>query len=190
MTWLQTCRNVNQLHNAYKIGNLEEVTSLLSNEEYDINSLNSLNTDGESSLHIACKYGHFKIVKVLLNNLLWDLNAQNSHGDTPLHLACNSKSLGIVRLLRISHSMRMETVYFTLHVSGIKLLLEGKCSTNIPNMKGETTQNIPLYEDENYLLHIACQWGDVGSVRQLITHERCNPNVGTTAEQLCHPAHT
>ena len=163
---LQTCRNMNQLHNAYKIGNLEEVTSLLSNEECDINSLN---TDGESSLHIACKYGHFKIVKVLLNNLLWDLNAQNSHGD------------------RISHSMRMETVYFTLHVSGIKLLLEGKCSTNIPNMKGETA---PLNEDENYLLHVVCQWGDVGSVRYLITHERCNPNVRTTAEQLCHPAHT
>ena len=50
--------------------------------------------------------------------------------------------------------MRMETVYFTLHVSGIKLLLEGKCSTNIPNMKGETAQNIPLNEDENYLLHM------------------------------------
>ena len=33
-----------------------------------------------------------------------------------------------VRLLRISHSMRMETVYFTLHVSGVMWILSGTSS--------------------------------------------------------------
>ena len=150
---LQTCTNMNQLHSASKRGDFEEVTSLLTKKECDINALN---TDGESSLHIACKYGYFEIVKVLLKNQLCDLITQNRHGDTPLHLACNSKSLAVVRLL-----------------------LEKKCSTNIPNKKGETAQNIPLNEDGDCLLHIACQWGDVDIVKYLIIDERCDPNIQT-----------
>ena len=109
---------------------------------------------GEIPLHIACKYGHFEIVQVLRKNHKCDLNTQNSNGDTPLHLACYSKSIAII----IS-------------------LLEMKCSTNIPNKKGETAQDIPLNEDGDRLLHIACQWGDVAIVRYLITDERCDLNI-------------
>ena len=53
---------MDQLYDACEKGNLEEVTALLSNEECDINACN---TDGDSPLHIACKYGHLEIVKVL-----------------------------------------------------------------------------------------------------------------------------
>ena len=59
----------------------------------------------------------------------------------------------------------------------IKLLLEKRCNTNIPNKKGETARDIALNEDGDCLLHIACQWGEEGIVRYLITDERCNPNV-------------
>ena len=59
----------------------------------------------------------------------------------------------------------------------LKILLELRCSTNIPNKKGETAQDISINEDGDYLLHIACQWGDVNIVRYLITEEMCNPNV-------------
>ena len=82
-----------------------------------------------------------------------DPNAQNSDWDTPLHMACCRKSL-----------------------ASIKSLLQIRCSTNTPNMKGVTAQNIPLNEDGDYLLHVACQWGDVDIVKYLI-NERCNPNV-------------
>ena len=154
MKSLQTKRNMNQLDDACERGDLEVVTSLLSNEECDINAHN---TRGESPLHIACKYDHLEIVKILLKNQQCDLNTQNRHGDTPLHLACSSKSLGIVRLL-----------------------LEKKCSTNIPDKKGETAQNIPLNEDGDRLLHIACQWGNVDIVRYLITDESCDVNIQNT----------
>ena len=148
---------MNQLHDACERGDVEEVTSLLSNEECDINAHNMY---GESPLHIACEYCCLEIVKVLLKDQKCDLNIQNSYGNTPLHLACDRLSFDI-----------------------IEFLLERRCNTNIPNKKGETAQYIPLNEDGDYLLHIACQWGDVGIVRYLITDERCNPNVQSSTSK-------
>ena len=151
MTSLQTCRNMNQLHDACERGDIKKVTSLLGNKECYINTRN---TDGETPLHIGCKYGHLEIVKLLQRSQKYDLNTQDSIGNTPLHLACKRKSLDI-----------------------INFLLEKRCSTNIPNRKGETAQDIPLNENGDCLLHIACQRGDVDIVKYLISHERCNPNV-------------
>ena len=124
---------MNQLHNACERGDVEEVTALLSNEGRDVNARNIY---GESPLHVACKYGHLEIVKVLLKFHKCDLNIQNSYGNTPLHVACDRLSFDI-----------------------IEFLLEMRISTNILNYKGETAQDIPLNEDGNCLLHIACQWG-------------------------------
>ena len=142
MKYLQTCRNMSQLHNACERGDLKTVTSLLSNEECDINALS---IDGESSLHIACKYGYLEIVQLLAKRQICRLNIQDRNDNTPLHLACKRKSLDI-----------------------IKYLLEVRCSTTISNKKGETAQNIPLNEDGDTLLHIVCQWGDVDIVRYLV----------------------
>ena len=107
-----------RLHDACKRGDLEVVTSLLSNKGWHINALN---TDGESPLHIACEYGHLEIVKVFLKDKKCDVDVQDSYGNTALHIACYTKSLVLIRLL-----------------------LEKRCSTNIPNKKGETSQDIPL----------------------------------------------
>ena len=157
MTCLQTCTNMNQLHNACERGDLEEVTSLVSKKECDINALN---TDGESPLHIACEYGHLKIVKVLLKNQKCNLNTQNMNGNTLLHLACYKKLLHIIRVL-----------------------LERRCRTNIPNKQGLLAQCIHLNEDGDCLLHIACRWGDVDIVKYLITDERCNPSVQSSTSE-------
>ena len=113
-----------------------------------------LNEDGDCLLHIACQWGDVDIVKYLINDERCNVNLSNSNWNTPLHIACYRKSLHIIRLL-----------------------LEIRCSTNIPNKKGETAQNIPLNTIGDCLLHIACQWGDVDIVKYLVTDERCNPNV-------------
>ena len=145
---------MNHLHDACERGDLEEVASLLSNDDCNINAFN---TNGESPLHIACKYGHLEIVKILQKSRKCKLSTSNSCGDTPLHFACYNKFLHIM-----------------------KVLLEMRCKTNLLNDKGDTAQDIPLDQDGGYLLHIACQWGDVGIVRYLITDERCNLNVQTS----------
>ena len=157
MKCLQTCTNMTHLHDACMRGDLRKVTSLLSNEECDVNALN---TDGGSPLHIACEYGHLEIVKVLLENQKCNLSTPNIYGNTPLHLACNMKLLNIIRVL-----------------------LERRCRTNIPNKQGLLAQYIHLNEDGDFLLHIACQWGDVDIVRYLITDERCNPNVKSSTSK-------
>ena len=61
-------------------------------------------------------------------------------------------------------------------LSIIRLLLQIKCSTRIPNRIGETPEGIPLNDDGDFLLHIACLWGDVDMVKYLITDQTCDPN--------------
>ena len=61
--------------------------------------------------------------------------------------------------------------YFLL----ISLLLERKCSINIPNKKGDTAQEIPLNKCGDCLLHLACQLGNVGISGYIITYLRPNP---------------
>ena len=123
------------LHTASEHGHLDTIRVLVSREECD---LNIPDKRGNTPLHTACKHGHHSTVQFLVADQRCHLNTKNSEMNTPLHIVCHTKSLRIVRLL-----------------------LERKCSTKIPNKKGETAEEIPLNEDGDCLLHIACQWGVV-----------------------------
>ena len=142
---------ITPLHTAAKYGYEDLIVQLLSYKECNPNAQNE---EGDTPLHIAVQRSKTAAILQLLAHQQCDLNAQNREGDTPLHIACCRRSLDI-----------------------IKLLLELRCSTNIPNKKGETAQCIPLNEDGDYLLHIACQWGGMDIVRYLITNEKCDVNV-------------
>ena len=113
-----------------------------------------LDEDENCLLHLACQWGDMDTVEYLIADQRCALNIKNAYWNTPLHIACYMKSLRT-----------------------IKLLLEMRCSTTIPNKKGETAQDIPLNEDGDHLLHLACQWGDASIVRYLVTEESCDPNV-------------
>ena len=123
---------------------------------YDI----PLNEDGDCLLHFACQWGDVDIIRYLITDERCDVNIQNTYLNTPLHIACYAKTLVIIRLL-----------------------LEKRCSTNIPNKKGDTAHDIPLNEDGDCLLHIACQWGDVDIVRFLIAKEKCNLNLQSSLSE-------
>ena len=145
------------LHIAARYGHDDTVAQLLSYKECNPNAQNK---DGDTPLHVAATWNKTAVVSKLLAHQQIEVNAQNKEGNTPLHLACYERSLDVV-----------------------KLLLEMRCSTIIPNKKGETAQDIPLNEDGDFLLHIACQWGDVDIVRYLINNERCNPNVQSSTSE-------
>lgn len=59
-----------------------------------------------SALHLACYFGHTRIVEALVSNKKFldelDINIQNNSGDTPLHKATLTKRTAIVQLL-LSH---------------------------------------------------------------------------------------
>jgi len=109
---------------------------------------------GNTPLHTACKHGHHSTVEILVADQRCQLNTKNSDMNTPMHLACIRKALGIV-----------------------KLLVGRKCSTNISNNEDKTAQEIPLNENGDYLLHIACQWGNLDVIKFLVTDQKCDPNV-------------
>ena len=183
------------LHMAVKYGQDDSVVRLLY-EHCDLNP-NVQNQEGDTPLHIACYRNSFSIIRFLLemrcstniSNRKGEI-AQNIpiNGDHLVHIACEWGDVGIVRYLIIDQrcDVSIHNIYWNtpLHIACykkslmiVKLLLEKRCRTNIPNKKGETAQDVPLSEDGGCLLHIACQWGDVNIVRYLITDEKCNPNV-------------
>ena len=139
------------LHTAIKIWQDNTIVQLLSRKECNPNTQNK---EGDTPLHIAAKYVQVHTIVQLLSCKECNPNIQNKEGDTPLHIGCYRKSSSIVKPLLIM-----------------------RCSTNIPNKKGATAQDIPLNEDGDRLLYIACQWGDADIVRYLITDEGCNPNI-------------
>ena len=113
-----------------------------------------LNEDGDLLLHIACQWGDVGIVRYLVCDQYCDVNVWNNNSDSPLSIACYCKSLDI-----------------------IKFLLQQKCDTMVHNKKGQSPQTIPLNEDGDLLLHIACQWGDIDNVTYLVCEQHCDVNV-------------
>ena len=153
------------LYLASKYGCLNTVSGLLHWKECCF-SCNIPNQTGNTPLHIACSHGHHSIVRFLVAKKRCHLNAKNSEMNTPLHIACYSKALRI-----------------------IIILLDRKiCNAKVPNKKGETAERIPLNEDGDYLLHVACQWGDAAIVTYLVTDEMCNQNIANASGNT--PLHT
>ena len=161
--------------------------------------LNTQNRVGETPVYIATKYGKLNTVKVLMSRKKCHFNIPDEQGNTPMHIACNYDHDDMVQLFVADKRCQLNTknceMNTPLHIAChrkaliiVRLLLNRKCSTNIPNKKGETAQEIPLNEDGDCLLLIACQWGDVDIVKYLIVDQRCNPNITNSSKYT--PLHT
>lgn len=62
--------------------------------------VNSCDSEGETPLHKACRYGDYELVQILLSSIKSsNVNLQNFTGQTPLHFACNSGYENICELL-------------------------------------------------------------------------------------------
>ena len=86
------------LHLASTTGQIEAFKIAL-NQEGDVNIKNE---HDETSFHLACKYGHFKIVQLLIKNtdMEIDFNAkENFRGHTGFHFACQRGHLDVVKII-------------------------------------------------------------------------------------------
>jgi len=191
------------LHTASKHGHLDVVKVLINRKVCDFNTPDK---EGNTPLHTACKHGHHSTVEFLVSDHRCQLHAKNGEGETPLHTASQHLRQDVVKVLvgrkdcdlNVTDQRGNTPLHKACYIKAlsiIKLLLEKGCSTNIPNMSGRTVQEIPLNEHGDYLLHIACQWGDVDMVKDIVTDQTCDPNIQnkyrltpTAVPSMCHKA--
>ena len=150
-------------------GNLTEFQKLL--ESYDKYTYLSINDKyGEGTpLHIACKYGHIKIVKLLLEKEIIDVNK-----NAPLCIACKNGHIQIVRLLLLDDRVDINQnevngnspLYIACENGNfeivIKLLEFNKIDINKINNEGATP------------LHSACKNGHKSIVNKLLEYSNNN----------------
>jgi ankyrin repeat protein len=87
------------LHIASWNNQVEIVDMLLKHgATFDKINLNIQNHKGETPLHLACLFGHIKIVHLLLREGI-DLTLKDCNGFTALHNACNNGHLLVVKAL-------------------------------------------------------------------------------------------
>ena len=89
--------SLSKLLSASEFGNAEMVKEALDiiEDEY----VNARGEDGDTALHLGCLYGHFDVVRVLLEDTRVDCNASDDDKGTPLQDASASGFIEIVELL-------------------------------------------------------------------------------------------
>ena len=73
--------------------NITGILNLISDSENIV--IDTINNEGNTPLHIACKYGYIEVVNILIENG-GDINMANGYdSDTPLHLAISNNHLEV-----------------------------------------------------------------------------------------------
>ena len=115
----------------------------------------------DTPLHVACRYGHIKIVRYLTEEEHCSQTILNiTTGEKPLHIACYHRDLELVKL-----------------VSNCDVNAKTKC--RIHNPDGHV-----LAEECDTPLHIACRYGNLEIVRYLRKEKHCKTNICNAAGEL------
>ena len=119
----------------------------------------TIDSNGETLLHVACRVSHCKVIlQSLVEDSRPDLNAQNTSGDTALHIAVCSESDNAEKVQYILQSERCNpniTNYkglTPLHVavknkqfqSAAMLLKHSDCNPNIQDFSGNTPLHLSI----------------------------------------------
>ena len=151
------------LHEAAMKGDFAKVRNLVTHGA----TLAATNSQGETVLHLAVKYGHKRIVNFLLTQEV-NVNAQNVSGDTPLHYAAETGRFEFVEVLLAhganAHARNRQRWAFLPLAGGernaeiVKFLSVAGEEEAVGKNRGETP------------LHQAAQSGNEQTVRVLLTH--------------------
>ena len=166
---------------ACKEGDLELIGALTSL------SVNCLNENNDTPLHIACKYEQVHILRFLAMRDQCDQGIQNKQGELALHIACSRKSLEMVKLV-------------------------SNCNVHCQTASGETPLHIacklesidiviylvhekhchPIAVPEVYVdlqIHVACKQEDLELVKALATEDNINVKSSRPSKEDA-PLHT
>ena len=77
----------------YKIEilNGDFIQSIVLLSEHKINITDTYNEDGDTILHLACKYMNFNVIRTLVEKFNANINLQNLNNQTPFYLVCDTK---------------------------------------------------------------------------------------------------
>ena len=172
-TNMQNSTGASPLHYACLHNSLEMVQAVsncspvLQASKHTIQSKTILS--GDTALHVVCRYGKANFVQFLLSTPHKEaLALPNEHGDLPLHIACSSSNIEVVKVIANHKNFDCNAVNTdqdtALHVAcksakgttiGQLLVKVMQCKCDVQNKDG----NLPL--------HIACQKKNVSMINTL-----------------------
>ena len=135
-------------------------------------------TDKKTLLHYACHNGWYKAAKDLIEKLC-DPNSMDDDGAIPLHLACKSGNLDLVKYLVIKKNCdpnkedktKQKPLHYAAsagHLSIAKYFIDEKeCDATTKDRDGKTP------------LHLACEFGKLSMAKYLIKDKGCKPSTAT-----------
>lgn len=87
---------------------------LLTRLKYDTNTIQ--NEEGETLLHLACRNGHFDIVRTLIEVYSCNVDIKNKLGNSPLDVACVNNQFRVV--VYLCQYLKFDTVLQTACQTG------------------------------------------------------------------------
>ena len=159
------------LHLACQSGNVAIVHHLVNkNCQFNIKGKH-----GNTPLHYACKFRSFEIFSLLATHPQCEtLEAENDDKERPLHIACQSGNVAIVRLLvnkncqiNIKDKCGNTPLHYARSFEIFSLL------ATHPQCETLETEN----DDMERPLHIACQSGSIDIVQHLVVQMQCDINI-------------
>ena len=136
--------------------------------------IDAKNLNGDSLLHIVASANDLELCKVMCEEYACKVACTNSKGLTPLHCACSSGAVGIVKYLTTDYYQCLKNVIgqpnflHNLEFQKIDrelldyLILDLKCDHSHIDCNGNT------------ILHKACMAGNIGVVQYLVEYERAD----------------
>ena len=186
-----------------------QINSLQLMKAIPINQLSYQDSEGNTLLHYACKYGRVDIVQYLLY-CGCNQNKVNNEGDSPLHIACRS-SLDVTKLLtNCDINLKNADGYTSLHIAceskkkdiALYLIEEMNCDVKVRNNEGEyplhiaslNSMQVRKLVDKSDIncqddygdtpLHNACYLRDSDMIQFLLSYQECKADILNDDENL------
>ena len=161
----QDNRKNSPLHYAALVGCLEAALKLLESANQKYHYVNSVNSDGDTPLHLATNKISTSVVEMLARHPQCDVNIQNRRGDTALHLSIKSKRRSvmywILDSMKCDANIANNSGDTALHIAveyESKLLCElvqhRKCDVNFQNWHGDTALHLAIMAKQKDTVYI------------------------------------